>query len=103
MLDGAEVTFRLVEYVKTAFRNRKMRAVELELAGALPLGDPGKCPKVRQAYLYRFIFHVEERRAVQLRVPGPDLVSCAIEHLHPVGDELSMAMSPIVKLASERS
>ena len=66
-----------------------MRAVQLEAARGLALGDPGESTKVGEPDLHRLSLHVEEGRAIQLLVPRTHLVARFVQHPYPVADEMA--------------
>src|SRR3954453_10664586 len=96
-----ELAYRLVEDIEPALVDREVRTVEGELARLLTLCNPRECAKVGEADLHGFALHVEERVLVELRVPCTDPLSRLIQHMNPIGDEMTFAGLGIVELTSK--
>src|SRR3954447_11706079 len=79
LLDGAEVTFRLVEHVQTAFGDREMGAVESERTARFAVGNPREGAQVRQTHLDRLALHVLERGVVELLMVRTNVIACAVQ------------------------
>src|SRR6476661_788867 len=78
-----------------------MRAVKLQLFRLLALSDPREGAKVCEADLHRLALHLRKGIGPELAMSRANLVGGAVQHSHPIGDEMTLAGLGIVELAGE--
>src|SRR4051812_44568849 len=78
-----------------------MGAVEHQLTIAFTLRDPRKGAKVGEADFDRLALDLEKRLPVERWVTSPDRVPGAVEHSHPVRDEMPLARRSVLELTGQ--